>query len=201
MDCKQALPLMHEYLDGDLQGADALALKEHLIACPGCRKLYKQMETTDALVKSIPTAQLPDDLTDRIMTKLPPEKKRNSVVHWLRRHPGLSIAVVFVVVMLGSFLTLWDENKQVMVKGPESGQVIIDGNTVIVPEGVTVNGNLVVQGGELDVEGELDGNLTLIDGTLNLASTAHISGNVQRINESIGWLWYKVNEFFSSFTK
>lgn len=51
MNCKEALPLIHEYLDGDLQGSDSRLLKEHLIACQACHALFKQLEKTDALVR------------------------------------------------------------------------------------------------------------------------------------------------------
>lgn len=58
-----------------------------------------------------------------------------------------------------------------------------------------MQGDLVVQRGTLKVEGDVTGNLTVIDGTLNLASTAHISGQVTQVNEAIGWVWYKLGEF------
>ena len=54
MNCKEALPLIHEYLDGDLQGSDSRLLKEHLIACQACHALFKQLEKTDALVRMLP---------------------------------------------------------------------------------------------------------------------------------------------------
>ncbi|NOV01772.1 zf-HC2 domain-containing protein [Paenibacillus planticolens] len=195
MNCKEALPLIHEYLDGDLQGSDSRLLKEHLIACQTCHALFKQLEKTDALVRMLPPVKASDTLTAQIMSGLPPMKQRNSWMDFIRRHPAASVAVVFGVVMFGSFMAMWNDDTSLMVKGSNLQDVIIQGDTVIVPQGHTVQGDLVVQRGTLKVEGDVTGNLTVIDGTLNLASTAHISGQVTQVNEALGWVWYKINEF------
>ncbi|UJF33722.1 zf-HC2 domain-containing protein [Paenibacillus hexagrammi] len=201
MNCREALPLMHEYLDGDLQGSEAKALKEHLIACTACHTLFRELERTDAIVKSLPSVRASDDLSARIMNSLPPLKKRSSWMEWVRRHPAVSVAAVFAVVMFGSFMSMWNDDQQLMVKGTDLQNVVIQGDTVIVPKGHTVNGDLVVQGGKLEVEGDVTGDLTVIDGSLNLASTAHISGQVTKVDEAVSWVWYKMNEFFTVFSK
>ncbi|MZQ81150.1 anti-sigma factor [Paenibacillus sp. 5J-6] len=195
MNCKEALPLIHEYLDGDLQGSDSRLLKEHLIACQTCHALFKQLEKTDALVRMLPPLRASDTLTAQIMSGLPPMKQRSGWMDFIRRHPAGSVAVVFGAVMFGSFMSMWNDDTNLMVKGSNLQDVIIQGDTVIVPQGHTVQGDLVVQRGTLKVEGEVTGNLTVIDGTLNLASTAHISGQVTQVNEAIGWVWYKLGEF------
>ncbi|MFD0695745.1 zf-HC2 domain-containing protein [Paenibacillus sp. GCM10027628] len=197
MNCKEALPLMHEYLDGDLQGAEALRLKEHLISCAACHALFRELERTDAIVRSLPPVSVPDTLTAQIMSGLPPMKKRNAWMEWIRRHPAVSVAVVFAAVMFGSFMSMWNDDKNLMVKGSDLQDVVIQGDTVIVPQGHTVNGDLVVQRGKLQVDGDVTGNLTVIDGTLNLASTAHISGQVTKVDQALSWVWYKLGEFVS----
>ena len=73
-------------------------------------------------------------------------------------------------------MSMWNDDTNLMVKGSNL-QDVIQGDTVIVPQGHTVQGDLVVQRGTLKVEGDVTGNLIVIDGTLNLASTAHISGS------------------------
>ena len=57
---------------------------------------------------------------------------------------------------------------------------LIEGNKVIVPEGQKVTGDLTVVNGDVQVLGDLDGNLTVIDGNVDpLASTAHIAGEIK----------------------
>ncbi|WP_068776760.1 zf-HC2 domain-containing protein [Paenibacillus sp. FJAT-26967] len=196
MNCKQALPLMHEYLDGDLQGSEALDLKQHLLTCPECHAIFRQMETTDALVRSIPAPVASNDLTDRIMGSLPPVKKRSPWIQWVRKHPAVSVAAVFLLTMAGSFGSMWNNNTELMVRGTDLDRVIIQGDKVIVPKGETVKGNLVVENGELVVEdnANVEGNLVVIDGNMYLASTAHITGDKIRIDQALSWLWFKINE-------
>ncbi|MCY9666555.1 zf-HC2 domain-containing protein [Paenibacillus alginolyticus] len=200
MNCKEALPLIHEYLDGDLQGSDSQRLKEHLISCQACHALFRQLEKTDAMVRMLPPVRVSDTLTAQIMSGLPPVKKRNSWMVFIRRHPAVSVAVVFATVMFGSFMSMWNDDTNLMVKGSNLQDVVIEGDTVTVPQGHTVKGDLVVQRGKLKVEGEVTGNLTVIDGSLNLASTAHISGHVTQVNEALSWVWYKVGEYVGMFS-
>lgn len=195
MNCKEALPLIHEYLDGDLNGSDSQRLKEHLISCQACHALFRQLEKTDAMVRMLPPVRVSDTLTAQIMSGLPPVKKRNSWMDFIRKHPAVSVAVVFATVMFGSFMSMWNDDTNLMVKGSNLQDVVIEGNTVTVPQGHTVKGDLVVQRGKLKVEGDVTGNLIVIDGSLNLASTAHISGHVTQVDEALGWVWYKLGEF------
>ncbi|WP_248928969.1 zf-HC2 domain-containing protein [Paenibacillus hamazuiensis] len=197
MECKEALPMMHEYLDGDLEGANAARLKEHLLVCPDCKKRFRELETTEAMIMASPDVKAPPYLKDRIMLALPPVKSNRTFGQWFRRHPAVSVAAVFVLVMMGSFMSLWNEDTELLVKGNNLDQVVIKGDTVYVPPGHTVSGNLTVQSGKLQVDGDINGNLVVIDGSVNLASTAHISGQVTKIDEAFEWMWFKVSEFFT----
>ena len=60
------------------------------------------------------------------------------------------------------------------------------------PEGATVDGDLVVENGEAVVNGEIRGNLTVIDGSVNMASTAKVIGEAREINQALDWIWYKL---------
>lgn len=195
MNCKDAIPLMHEYLDGDLTGAEAAKLKEHFLACRGCREMFEQFEKTEALVRSLTPAPVPDDLTAKIMSGIPTPRRRSVWLRWVRRHPAVSVAVVFFAVMLGSFASLWNQDAELVVKGSDLDQVQIHGDTVTVPKGRTVHGNLMVQRGKVQVDGEVTGNLTVIDGSVNMASTAHIAGQIKRVDQTLDYVWYKLNEW------
>ncbi|GIP41404.1 hypothetical protein J31TS4_46840 [Paenibacillus sp. J31TS4] len=201
MNCREALPWIHEYLDGTLEGPQSLELKKHLLSCPACRDLLKSMERTEGLIRTMPKPVVPDGLTSRIMGGLPQKKKKTEWLKWIQRHPAISVASVFLLVMLGSFLSLWNQDTDLVVKGSDLDQVVITGNTVIVPAGKTVNGDLMVKGGTIKVDGDLKGNLTVIDGSINLASTAHISGQIKEVDRALDWLWFQVNEIYSLATR
>lgn len=199
--CKEALPLMHEFLDGNLQEAEALQLKKHLIACPACNEYFKQLERTEAIVRLLPKSRVPDELTARVMSFIPMQPKRSGWLYLIKTHPAISVASVFLLVMLGSFMSLWNEDKDMVVKGADLDQVIIKDHTVFVPEGHVVNGDLMVQRGNIRVDGSVQGNLVVIDGSYNLASTAHISGQVKMVDQTLEWIWYKCNDFFAGLSR
>lgn len=199
MECNLAVSLMHDYLDDDLPKEQQLALKTHLLTCPDCRLQFKELERTDMLMFSLnhhaPTAPL--ELTHRIMSALPQEKRQQPWLRWIRRHPAITAAAVFLVVMFISSVSFWDQDTQLVVKGSDLDQVVIEGDTVIVPEGKTIAGNLTVENGKTQIYGEVNGDLTVIDGSLYQASTAHISGRVKKVDQALDWIWYKITNAFS----
>ncbi|NIK70426.1 MULTISPECIES: zf-HC2 domain-containing protein [unclassified Paenibacillus] len=206
MNCNVAVVWMHDYLDGDLPREDAQELKNHLHACPACLARFEQLEKTEAMMLGTleHTVSIPDydksALTDRIMAQLPKPaktKERRGVLRFIYKYPGLTAAALFVLVMLGSFTSIWEQDSKLIVSGEDLQQVVINGNTVTVPEGAHVKGNLVVENGTADVKGEVDGNVTVIDGSLNLASTGYIAGQSRTIDQALDWFWYKVTETFS----
>lgn len=199
MECKLAVSMMHDYLDDDLPNQQQRELKEHLLSCPDCRQKFKELEQTDMLMFSLmhhnPVAS--DDLVSRIMESLPKSKKEGRFITWIKRHPALTAASLFLVVMLMSTVTFWSPDKQLVVRGVDLDQVIIQGDTVIVPSGKIITGDLTIENGKAQVYGEVNGNVTVIDGSLYQASTAHISGQVKSIDQAVSWLWYKVTNMFS----
>ncbi|WP_141504517.1 zf-HC2 domain-containing protein [Paenibacillus luteus] len=207
MNCNVAIVWMHDYLDGELPREDIVTLKSHLLSCPACRSRFEQLQKTDAAAFQTLEALKPaadydlkasEQLTERIMQQLPKKRsnQRNRIVRFIYRYPGVTAAAVFVLVMLGSFFTMWEEDTKLIVAGEDLQQVIIEGNTVIVPEGAHLTGNLTVENGTAEVKGEVDGNVTVIDGTLNLASTGHIAGQSRTIDQALDWFWYKVTQTF-----
>ncbi|MFB6367644.1 zf-HC2 domain-containing protein [Paenibacillus elgii] len=195
MNCEEALPLLHEYLDGSLEGREAAVLKEHLLVCPDCRKRLQQFEKVEALIHAWPPQKVPEGLTERIMQALPPVKRQNPWYRWIRKHPAASVAAVFFLVMLSTFVSSWNDDRELLVKGNDLQSVVIKGDTVYVPAGSKVAGDLTVENGKLQVDGDIAGNITVIDGSVQLASTAHISGHIQQIDQAFSWLWYKMNQW------
>ena len=202
MNCNEALPWMHEHLDGDLKGTPLIELKKHLLSCTECSLRYKKMQHTEAMVRSLPHLAAAPDLTDRIMASLPKQpKRRNSVLQWIKRHPAVSVASMFLFIMLSASLSVWNQDTEMVVKGASLEQVVIKGNTVYLPAGHTIEGNLMVKRGKIQIDGNVKGNLVVIDGTYNLASTAHISGKIRKVDQVIDWLWFEANEYVGLFAK
>lgn len=201
MKCNVAVVFMHDYLDGDLAREDIQQLQEHLHQCPSCQARLEALSRTDALIRALPQETVPSQLGERIMSSLPKSRRPSAWTSWVRRHPAVSAAAIFMVVMLSSFVAMWNQETQLSVTSPDMEHLIIEGNTVIVPEGQKVSGDLTVVNGTVQVLGDLDGNLTVIDGNLiPLASTAHIAGEIKTIDRAVDWFWYKVSNFFGTLT-
>lgn len=200
MDCKIARRAMHEYLDGASEAGQLSALKHHLSECASCRHHLDRLAQADALIRSVQVPDLPDDLTDKIMASLPRLPGRTRFMLWLKRHPAAAVAVFFLFMMMGSMATLWEKDTTLIVKGTDLDEVVIEGDLVIVPEGSVINGDLTVENGRLLVEGEIRGDLVVIDGTMNMASTAHIAGQIKRIDQAIEYVWFRVKSFFAGFS-
>lgn len=199
MNCKEAVSSIHEYLDGTLDPNGQSTLDHHLAICKSCREHLKQLEMTEAhihLLKRLDdTPENPPNLTERIMSSLPAPQKRRLIAGWLKRHPALAVSVLFLVVMFSSLATLWDTNDELTITTSEFDKLVIEGKTVIVPEDQTIQGDLIVENGEIIVEGMVEGDLVIIDGRYT-ASTANISGRITIVNRMFDWLWYKIAGLF-----
>jgi anti-sigma factor (TIGR02949 family) len=197
MKCNLAVRAIHEYLDGDLPREETLQLKQHLDGCSSCSDRLDALEKTTAFMQSMPVTAAPANLSDQIMKALPKSRRPTAWTSWVRRHPAVSAAAIFLVVMLSSFVAMWNKDQQLSVSG-DLDHVIIEGNKVIVPAGQHVEGDLTVVNGIAEVDGDVDGNLTVIDGSYTLASTAHIAGDIKEIDRAVDWIWYKVSSWFGT---
>ena len=204
MNCKVAIVWMHDYLDGELPRDDVLQLKTHLLSCPACKARFDQLERTEAFThkwidqKPASQAERSDELKQRIMAALPVKRSRPSWTGWIRRHPAITVAAVFALVMLSSFVAMWEQDTELTVRGTDLAEVVIEGDTVTVPAGAHVKGDLTIENGKANVLGDVNGDVTVIEGSLYEASTAHISGKVKKIDQALDWFWYKVSNSISS---
>lgn len=197
MNCNVAVASIHEYMDGDLSREEIGRLQQHLKGCPACSSRLESLEKTNAFLQSLPAEAPPSYLTDRVMKSLPKTRRPAAWTAWVRRHPAVSAAAIFMVVMLSSFVAMWNQDKELQVSG-DLDHVIIEGNKVIVPAGQHVKGDLTVVNGVAEIDGDVDGDLTVIDGSYTLASTAHIAGEIKEIDRAVDWIWYKVSSWFGT---
>ncbi len=212
MDCKVAKGMMHSYLDGELPREEIFLLREHVSSCPSCSKHLDELEKTDAAVymafetmkaESKYDEAASSELYNRIMMQIPNKKKKKSnFIRKLYKYPLLTAAVVFLIVIAGGLFSPWGDNKEMKlsVSNADSQQLVLEGNTVIVPEGAHISGNLIVENGKVEVRGEVEGNITVVDGSMMLASTGKIAGEVKEIDQALDWFWYKIISAFSGLT-
>lgn len=186
---------MHEYLDGDISREHEQQLKKHLQMCSDCQRHMHQLSDTIAFVKSAAHITAPPHFEDQVMKRLPKGKNRVGIQKWFRRHPIVVAAAVFFIFMSATLLSNYPNDEFSVTKQPN---LIVDGQTVIVPEGEVVKGDIVVKNGDIVIEGEVDGNVTVINGQY-MASTAVVSGQIEEIDETFEWLWYEMKDLANDF--
>ncbi|MTD31235.1 zf-HC2 domain-containing protein [Planomicrobium sp. YIM 101495] len=183
------IELMNDHLDGMSTPASEQVLKEHLHSCGDCRKEYQELNKTIAFIQSASHIQAPPDFVSKTMAALPKEHQRGNVQRWFRRHPMLAAAAVFCMLMSAALFSNFNDDQQFAFTKQEN--LVVEGQTVIVPEGEKVVGNITVKNGDLRVEGELEGNVTIVNGQY-MASSGVITGEIEEIDRMFEWLWYKI---------
>ncbi|PAE34578.1 anti-sigma factor family protein [Bacillus sp. 7884-1] len=193
MKCNdEIVDLMHEYLDEEIDPANEMILREHLKGCKECETLFNEFKKTIAVVKGTSRMQAPPDFTAKVMASLPREKKKVGMQRWLRNHPLIAAASLFLVLMMGSVLSTWNQEREFSVSKQEN--LVVQNDTVIVPEGEVVKGDVIVRNGKLKIEGEVQGDVTVINGEKYLASAGHVTGQIEEVNEVFDWIWYHMKK-------
>ena len=200
---EQMVHHMHAYLDGDISVEDERVLNIHLEECSACSEIMEGLMDSVLFIKSAEKIQAPEGFVEGVVSRLPKEKSQVGIQRWLRSHPLLAAAAMFFILMSVSVFSSYGNDQHFSVS--KQPNLVVEGETVLVPEGETVKGDIVVKNGELLIEGEVDGNITVINGSKYMASTAVVTGTSEEINKAFDWLWYKikttVKEVFSSSSK
>lgn len=180
---------MHDYLDGDISREHERELKQHLQSCSDCKQHMHELSDVVAFVKSASHIEAPNDFEASVMSRLPKPKHRAGIQRWLRRHPMLTAAATFCVLMSASLWGSYSNDQQFSVT--KQPNLVVEGQTVIVPEGEVVKGDIVVTNGDILVKGEVEGDITVVNGKY-MASSAVVTGQIEEIDQAFEWLWYKI---------
>lgn len=206
MNCnKDTIELMHKYLDGDLTKQEETKLRGHLEGCEDCQKHFHELKRTITLVQSTESISAPADFTAKVMENLPTEKKRVRYKRWFKAHPIVTSAAIFFIFMFSGIFSAWNQQTELVVSKQEN--LVIQGDTVIVPEGVTVSGDLLVKNGNLKIDGTVDGNVTLInseliddsiEGSGLMASAGEVNGELKEVDRIFEWIWFHLKDMVES---
>jgi len=201
MSCQEEMVLfMHEYLDEYISPEDEKILKDHLHGCKSCQSLFHELEKTNTLLQSSAIIHAPVGFTSKVMKQLPKEKKKITMQRWFTVHPFLTAASLFLVLMMGSVVAGWSTDKELSVS--KQSNLIVQKDTVIVPEGEIIKGNVVVKNGNLKIEGKVEGNVTIINGSIVdpdhlLASAGNVTGEIEEVDQIFEWMWFHIKTFFT----
>ncbi|SHN29818.1 anti-sigma factor family protein [Gracilibacillus kekensis] len=197
MKCnKEVIELMHQFLDGDISKEEEQTLRSHLQSCEACQKHFKELKRTVALVTANIELKPTLDFTSNVMAQLPKEKKRMSAKRWMKFHPFLTAAAIFFVFMFSGIFSAWSQDQQLSY--PKGQNLIVENDTVIVPEGVVIENDLEIKNGNVKVEGEVLGDIILINGEHLSASAGKVTGEIKEVDQVFNWMWYKLKDLVES---
>ncbi|MCM3443747.1 zf-HC2 domain-containing protein [Metabacillus halosaccharovorans] len=191
MSCSsEYVQLLHKYLDHELTSAEEKIVKEHLHSCEACYQHFHELEKAVAFVQSTSHIEAPLNFTEGVMNSLPKEKRTVSWNRWFKGHPLLTAASLFILLMVGSLFSAWNEDQHFSVSTQKN--LVVENNKVIVPKDEVVKGDVIVKNGTLEIEGTIEGNVTVINGEQYMASAGNVTGDIEEVDELFEWLWYHV---------
>ncbi|WNF36979.1 anti-sigma factor [Bacillaceae bacterium IKA-2] len=199
MTCnKEIVSLIHRYLDEEITVIERKQLKEHLSECDKCRTHMNELKKSIAFVQSTSHIDAPINFTEVVMKRLPKQKRSVNTKRWMKNHPFFVAASVFIVLMATSMFSVWmDSSNELSVSGQANLIIDKERNIIVVPEGEIVEGNLMIRNGSLQVNGQVNGNVTIINGQNYMASAGKVAGNIEVIDKGLEWVWYNIKTFFS----
>ena len=184
---------MHEHLDEEIEPEHEQVLMEHLRTCENCRQHFHELKKTVVLIQGTAHIQTPEHITDHVMALLPGEKGRWK--RWFNKHPLLTAAAVFVIFMMISAVSVWNQSDDFSVTKHDD-IIIEENNTAVIREGEIVEGDIVVKNGNIRIEGKVNGDVTIINGEKYMASAGEVTGEIKEINELFDWLWFTIKDLF-----
>ena len=191
MKCpKEINEYMHEYLDDDISIDNEKVLHTHLQTCMDCTTYFQELKRVLALVQNTSDIKAPENFTANVLGKLPKGRKKVGFQRWMQNNPLLTAASIFILLMTGSLFSSWGKDHEFSVS--KQPNLVIQNNIVIVPKGEIVKGDIVVRNGVLRIEGEVQGDVTVINGEQYVASAGRVTGDIEEVNAVFEWIWYKI---------
>ncbi|MFC4737972.1 zf-HC2 domain-containing protein [Bacillus daqingensis] len=189
--------VINQYLDEEMTLLESKQFEEHLHSCPDCEKHVRELKKTTAIIQSASHFEAPKDFTAGVMDRLPKQSKTKRWQQWIRRHPIVLTAAVFFLVFVTSLSAGFGAEEEIVVRG--DGHFIINESerTVIIPEGSAIQGDLFIRNGDVEVNGEVSGDITVVNGRHLQASSAQISGDIEEINQTFEWLWFEMKTLWN----
>jgi hypothetical protein len=189
---------MHHHLDGDLSDERMAQLQIHLDGCSDCRERFAQLHKTLACIQYAPDMDSSSDLCQRVMQHLPKVKPLKRFISWFKLYPGKSFASVCGLVVMGAWMMSFDMDKRLVVNIPNEDRVVINGEKVHVPQHAVIHGDIYVANGQIQLDGDVEGDLIVMDGQYSMSPSGSVSGDVYEISYSYERWILQMKKWFDS---
>ncbi len=195
MKCRDAIYLMHGYLDQDIDETEQKELFNHLKTCIDCKQHFSELQLTENLIRQLPIKRTSSEYTQQLLEKFPRTQNNNRLVQWLKKRPLVVAASIFIFLFSISIISYAIPGGELKVVSGNQHNLVIEGNQVIVPKDKEVIGDLVVENGNVEIKGEVKGNVTVINGQILMANASMVDGHTKEVDQFFEWILYKVKKF------
>jgi len=189
MNCREAINLMHDYFDGEIEKHLLCELLEHLNNCVSCEKHFNELKMTDQLIKQRPIEELSLDFTYKLINRFPRKRK---VKNWATKYPVVAAASIFLFLFSVSLVSYVVPSNEFKIVIDNEQILLVNGNEVIVPTGQEVLGDIIIENGNLQIDGIVKGNVTVFNGELFMASASQVDGKTHQIDQIFERIWYQL---------
>jgi hypothetical protein len=137
MNCQQVDKYLYDYCDNILNPEQRKQIEQHLVNCPGCRRIVEQAQLESSILREQwHTPDLPDDFTARVMNQvmgmvnessamsLQPDKK----VNWGQRLVKLAAMAAILLMALYIPGLVKDDPNPTQLAGNQETKVTHDSN-------------------------------------------------------------------------
>ncbi|MGD9678193.1 MAG: hypothetical protein AB7V16_07555 [Vulcanibacillus sp.] len=196
MDCLRAIYLMHDYFDGDIEEQSFKELTKHINNCLACNVHYNELKNTNLILMQLPTENVSTDLSDNILIKC---AKKERVKKLASRYPVVFAASIFLLLFSVSLISYTVPGNDFKLVSENYQNLIIKGNEVIVPEGKEICGDIIIENGNLQIIGEVKGNVTVVNGEIFMASASQVDGTTNQVDLIFERIWYQLKNIWANF--
>ncbi|OEG00231.1 hypothetical protein BHF71_05435 [Vulcanibacillus modesticaldus] len=197
MKCHETESIMHAYLDDDIDGYPYQEFLEHIKTCHKCKKHFEELKITERLLKQLPMVSTPPDFVQKLMQQLPQKESKTRIKRWLVKYPVVVAASIFLLLFSISLVTYMEQDNELKIVTTDQAKLIVKGNEVIVPEGKKIIGDLIIENGNLKINGEVKGNVTVINGDILMANASQVDGHTKQIDRLYEWIWYNLKNLWT----
>lgn len=190
--------LMHRYLDEEMDAAERERFEAHMASCPPCLTHFQLLGSAIQDAVQAEWLKAPPGFTENLLAKL--DKEHPPRGNWrpqFMKYSGIAAAAV-LVFGLGFSLATPDE---FALTADNSQGLIVENGKVIVPEGSEYQGDLVIQNGDVEVRGRVNGSVTAVGGHIYRSATADISGETVVVDEALERMMFYVKRAWHEISK
>lgn len=194
---------IQDYLDQNQPPEDFKRLEAELREANAMDE-FEEYRLLDAELRTLPAPKLSADFTSRVLAQLPqqvdqpnvtPLRKSSRFGGTMKQYPLLAAASIFMLLSVGSLGGYLTQEEHDLSYTNVPG-IVAENGEVVVPKGVTVNQDLYVEGGNVRIEGNVNGDVTTVDGKAYTASAGNVTGEIKQIDQLFERVWYGIKRIF-----